>query len=124
MRIFRIAAAIAALVFVVHAAPAQAQTFRGTIRGMVVDTTGAVVPGVTVLIRNSNTGFERTLVTDDDGIYIAPELPIGDYSVTGSLSGVKSQTVEHVTVEVAIAQQIDLRLAVGSLSDLVIVTAS
>ena len=124
MRISPAAAAILALILLVQAAPAQAQTFRGTIRGMVFDTTGGVLPGVSITIKNSRTGLERTSVTDDDGIYIAPELPIGDYSVTASLSGFKSQTVEHVTVEVSIAQQINLELAVGNLSDLVVVTAS
>ena len=98
-----------------HGVPAQAQTFRGAIRGIVSDTTGAVLPGVSITVKNSQTGLERTFVTDEDGVYIAPELPIGDYSVTASLTGFKSQTVEHVTVEVAIAQQIDLQLAVGNL---------
>ena len=124
MRISQVAAAVLALVLLVHAAPAQAQTFRGTIRGMVFDASGGVLPGVSITIKNSRTGLERSAVTDEDGIYIAPELPIGDYSVTGSLTGFKSHTVEHVTVEVAIAQQINLQLAVGNLSDLVTVTAS
>ena len=124
MRISQAAAAILALVVFVHAAPAQAQTFRGAIRGIVFDASGGVLPGVSITIKNSQTGLERTFVTDEDGVYIAPELPIGDYSVTASLTGFKSQTVEHVTVEVAIAQRIDLQLAVGNLSDLVTVTAS
>src|SRR5258707_1819473 len=112
-----------ALVSLVHAVPAHAQTFRGAIRGTVSDGTGAVLPGVSIPVTSSDTGLERTRVTDQGGAYVAPELPIGDYSVTASLSGFKSQTVEHVTVEVAVAQRIDLQLAVGSLSDTVTVTA-
>jgi hypothetical protein len=123
MRISQVAAAILALVFFVHPAPAQAQSFRGAIRGIVSDTTGAVLPGVSITVKNSQTGLERTFITDEDGVYIAPELPIGDYTVTGSLTGFKSQTVEHVTVEVAIAQRIDLQLAVGNFTDIVTVTA-
>jgi hypothetical protein len=123
MRVSQAAAAILALVFFAHAAPAQAQTFRGAIRGIVSDATGAVLPGVSITVKNSQTGLERTFVTDEDGVYIAPELPIGDYAVTASLAGFKSQTVEHVTVEVAIAQRIDLQLAVGNFADIVTVTA-
>jgi Cna protein B-type domain. len=69
------------------------QTFRGTILGLVTDSSGAAVPGATVTIKNVDTGLTRTVTTTDDGSYSAPELPIGNYSVTVEKSGFKAGVV-------------------------------
>ena len=69
------------------------QTFRGTILGVVTDSSGAAVPGATVTIKNVDTGLTRTVTTTDDGSYSAPELPIGNYSVTVEKSGFKAGVV-------------------------------
>jgi Carboxypeptidase regulatory-like domain len=52
----------------------NAQTFRGTILGTVTDSSGAAISGATVTVKNTGTGFVRTVTTDDDGNYSAPEL--------------------------------------------------
>jgi hypothetical protein len=52
----------------------NAQTFRGTILGTVTDSSGAAVSGATVSVKNTGTGLLRTVTTDDDGNYSAPEL--------------------------------------------------
>src|ERR1700730_12871189 len=82
---------------------ASAQTFRGTILGTVTDSSGASVPGANVTIRNIDTGLVRTVVTSDDGSYAAPELPIGNYSVTVEKTGFKSGLVTGLKVEVSSA---------------------
>jgi len=61
-----------------------AQTVTGTLQGTVTDTTGAVVPGVAVMVRNVETGQERTLTTNSEGYYSASFLPLGRYTVTAS----------------------------------------
>ena len=61
-----------------------AQTVTGTMRGTVTDSSGAVVPGADVVIRNLDTGQERNLKTGSDGVFIAPFLPLGRYTVTAA----------------------------------------
>ena len=63
------------------------QTFRGTILGSVTDPSGAFVSGASVKVKNTATGLERTTTTSADGSYSVPELPIGTYSVTVTLTG-------------------------------------
>jgi hypothetical protein len=62
------------LVFLLLAAVSlSAQTFRGTILGTVTDSTGAVVAGAKVTVRNTGTGLERSTETSGDGSYSLPE---------------------------------------------------
>ncbi|MGA3177154.1 MAG: TonB-dependent receptor [Candidatus Acidiferrum sp.] len=105
---------IALLVFV--AGSATAQTFRGIILGTVTDSSGATVPGATVTIKNVDTGLTRTLTTSDDGSYSAPELPIGNYSVTVEKQGFKTGLITGVKVEVSTERRADVTLQTGQLS--------
>ncbi len=89
LAVVRFSAVAVFLVAVVFSAPANAQTFRGTILGTVTDSSGAAVSGATVSVKNTGTGLLRTVNTGDDGSYSAPELPIGTYSVTVEKSGFK-----------------------------------
>src|SRR5438093_13424558 len=59
--------------------PAFAQSFLGTIRGTVVDPQGQVVPGAAVLITDESTGVPRSLETDAQGRYEAPNVRPGTY---------------------------------------------
>ncbi len=56
-------------------APMYAQKTSGTIRGLVSDPSGAVVPNVAVVIRNDGTGSTRTVNTNEDGEYVAAGTP-------------------------------------------------
>lgn len=67
----------------VSAQPAQ----TGTLSGIVKDSTGGVLPGVSVTATSDERGFSRTAVTDANGKYLFPALPAGNYSVTVTLSG-------------------------------------
>jgi carboxypeptidase family protein len=62
-------------------APMSAQTTSGTIRGVVSDPSGAVVPYVAVVIRNDGIGSTRTVNTNQYGEYVAPVLPSGKYTL-------------------------------------------
>ena len=59
------------------AAHAQSQAANGNIEGIVRDTSGAVIPGVTVTVTNVNTGTIRVVVTNESGLYRAVALPLG-----------------------------------------------
>jgi Carboxypeptidase regulatory-like domain len=98
---------------------AFAQTFRGTILGTVSDSSGAAVPGATVTIKNLDTGLSRTVATQEDGSYAAPELPLGSYSVTVEKAGFKSGVVTGVKVEVSKESRVDVTLQPGQLAQTV-----
>lgn len=89
--------ALAACVLCLCAA-AFAQTVTGTLQGTVKDPNGAVVPGANVAIRNVETGQERTLVTNEEGFYVAAYLPVGTYHVTATGPGFGSVRREGVGV--------------------------
>ena len=58
-------------------------------KGTIKDASGGLLPGVTVTVHNTDTGAERVVVTDANGIYRAPLLPLGSYQVTAELAGFK-----------------------------------
>ena len=99
-----------------------AQTFRGTILGTVMDSSGAAIPAATVTIKNLDTGLIRTVITSDDGSYSAPELPIGNYSITVQKEGFKEGIVTGVRVEVSSERRADFTLQPGQVSQQVEVT--
>jgi len=107
----------------VMAAPASAQATSGTLSGTVKDGTGAVLPGVTIVITNTDTQLTRTIVTDPRGHYAAPDLPPGPYSVKGTLQGFNSALRTGITLTVGAEAVLDLELNLGKLSDEVIVVA-
>src|ERR1039457_4783666 len=80
---------------------AHAQTFRGTILGTVIDSTGAAIPGAQVVVKNLGTSQTRTTTSGDAGTYTVPELPVGQYAVTVSKEGFDSMTMGGVDVTVA-----------------------
>src|ERR1700732_2989382 len=86
----------------------NAQTFRGTILGSVSDSSGASVPGASVTIKNLDTGLTRTVTTSDDGSYAAPELPIGNYSVSVEKAGFKLGVVTGIKVDVSTERRADV----------------
>ena len=83
-------------------APALAQTQITTavIEGVVVDASGAVLPGVDVEVRNVDTNFTRSLTSDRDGRFVALQVPPGRYTVTFSLAGFATLVQEDVLVTV------------------------
>ncbi len=95
---------------------AQAQTFRGTILGTVTDASGAAVAGATVTAKNTDTGLTRTMATAQDGSFAAPELPIGNYSLTVEKSGFKTGVVSGIRVEVSSERRADVVLQPGEIA--------
>ncbi|MEA2164965.1 MAG: hypothetical protein QOK37_3092 [Thermoanaerobaculia bacterium] len=79
--------------------PLMAQTVTGTIQGTVTDRSGAAMPGVTITIKNEETGLERIAVTTANGFFNAPFLQIGRYDITAELSGFGVQKHQNVRVD-------------------------
>jgi hypothetical protein len=106
------------------ALPAAAQRTTATIRGTIRDSSQAVVPGATVTAANQDTGLTRTTVTNADGLYSVPDLPVGRYNVTAELTGFKTATRTNVPLRVADDYLIDFLLEAGTLTEVVSVEAS
>ena len=118
---FRFALLLAALV-VLFAAQGFAQ--EATILGTVTDPSGAAVANATITIANTETGVERTLPSNSDGQYVAPDLQIGHYTVRASASGFKAAEQKGITLNVGDRTRIDFKLQVGSAQEQVTVEAS
>lgn len=106
------------------AIPAAGQTFRGGIQGTITDATNLPLPGVTVTVTSTSTKLVRTTVTDKDGGYFVPELPLGDYSLSAELSGFQSKTVTAIKVETGTTRRVDVELSPGGVQEKVEVVAA
>ncbi|HVT91919.1 MAG TPA: carboxypeptidase regulatory-like domain-containing protein [Bryobacteraceae bacterium] len=103
---------------------AFAQSERGSIRGVVEDASGAVLPGAKVTAVNVGTNVETSTLSMEAGNYNLPELPPGRYVVQVELKGFKKLVRENVTVQVSGVTPLDLRMEVGEVSESVTVTAA
>jgi hypothetical protein len=94
------------------AVPALAQSTFATLTGTVVDSSGAVLPGVTITVTNVRTQAARTAVTDDVGNYLLANLDAGEYRVVTALSGFAEQTRQ---IELLARQtvRVDLQLQIA-----------
>src|SRR5262249_2681874 len=100
----------------------SAQVTTGTISGVAQDASGAVIPGVSVTVRNVDTGTARTVITDERGRYIAPDLPLGNYEVEAQLAGFQTEVRKGITLTVGREAVVNLALQVGQISDKVTIT--
>ncbi len=114
----------ALFVLAVCAAGAGAQTYRGSIHGVVKDSAGGVLIGATVTARNVANGESRSTTTADDGGYVIPELAAGEYDVTANAKDLEP-LIERAVVEVGLDTSLDFSLLkVGARSEHVTVTAA
>ena len=100
---------------------AQVQTTTG-ITGSVTDGSGAVLPGVEVVVTDQDTGTVRRAITNDSGLYVIQSLKPGTYSISASLAGFKTAVVKDRQVQVTIPAQVNLVMQVGELSETVTVS--
>jgi carboxypeptidase family protein/TonB-dependent receptor-like protein len=101
-----------------------AQVTTGSIVGTVTDTQGQVVPGATVAIREIGKQTVTTVVSDENGNYVAPFLNPGTYEVSVELSGFKKYIRQGVIVQVNDRARIDASLEVGQLTEVTTVIAA
>src|SRR5580700_10311752 len=94
----------------------------GTITGVLTDQTGAAVPGATVVVRNTDTGIDRSTTTNDSGIYFATFLQPGHYEVSVSKTGFAKLVRKDLTVQVGQTVSIDFALPIQTTQEQVTVT--
>ncbi len=93
-----------------------------TLSGVVVDTSGGVIPGATVVAKNDATGATFETVTTSQGTFSLPALPNGRYTVTVSLAGFKTVVLHDVVIETAVPATVKATLEVGTLEETIVVT--
>jgi len=102
---------------------AFAQVGAGTIYGTVRDATGGVLPGAAVVATDEGTRVPRDTVTDDQGRFEFPLLPVGRYRVTVNLSGFAEAKVAAVPLATQQNRQIDFTLVITGIREQATVTA-
>lgn len=100
-----------------YTSQSMAQVATGTILGTVHDNTGAVVPGAQVTITEINKGTSQNYVTDDTGVYNAPFLTPGTYSVAVEMTGFKKQVRDGVILQIDQKARVDFVLEVGEVTE-------
>jgi hypothetical protein len=108
-------AALAAMAAPTFAQPAQ----TGTLSGGIEDATGAMLPGVTVTITSQERGFSRSTVSDENGRYVFPAVPIGQYTIVATLQGFETIQVTDNVVETDKTTAVTFSMKVGALTDTV-----
>src|SRR5262245_33417789 len=111
------------LVFTFLTVISWAQTPTGTISGVIIDQSGAVISGAVVTIRNPATGFERKLTSAGDGTFSAPSLLAGEYAVSVERSNFRTYQRE-VTVTTGSIIKVEIHLEVGQMSEVMTVEAT
>ena len=91
---------------------AQSQATTGIIRGVVLDPNGAPAVGATVQLRETQTGFQRSLQTNERGVFVAPLLPLGTYDVT--VRGVGFAETRKTGIPLRLGETVDLQLKLGA----------
>jgi hypothetical protein len=103
-------------------APLTAQYTTANLGGTVVDSTGAIVSGAEVTVRNIDTGFTQKTTAGADGAFVFPRLPVGAYELRVAKPGFTTYVQSGITLAVDQAANISVTLQVGQVSNEVTVT--
>src|SRR5215813_8785160 len=99
-----------------------AQTDTGEISGVVRDTQGGVLPGVTIVVEHLDSGTRIERVTDGEGRYFLPSLRTGAYNITADLTGFRRVIRSGLTLRLGQTLSIDFELEPGGVSEDVVVS--
>jgi len=97
----------------------QAQVAGGTITGTVVDSSGRVLPNASVSITNVATGINRSVTTNEDGLYIAPNLLPASYELTFAAPGFKTEVRSGIGLTVGATVALNMTMQVGGSKEIV-----
>ncbi|HMF93533.1 MAG TPA: carboxypeptidase-like regulatory domain-containing protein, partial [Vicinamibacterales bacterium] len=106
----RRAGMLACLMLLAGAGTALAQVSMGEVFGKVTDSTGAILPGVTVTLSGPALIQPQTTVTTESGAYRFPRIPIGTYTVAFELTGFKRNVREGIIIQAGFNAEIDAKL--------------
>src|SRR5439155_2830328 len=99
-----------------------AQTSTATILGTVRDTSGALVPGVSITVKHTESGLTRTVTSSERGAYNVPLLPVGAYEITTTMPGFKQEVRSGINLVVGQEAVVDLTLEVGAAAEQITVS--
>ena len=100
-------------VLLAMATPALAQADRGSIEGLVADQTGAVIPGASVQAVQIQTNATLNFVSNNEGLYTAPNLPMGTYRLVVKKEGFGTLVREPIDVRPNVKVRVDVVLMLG-----------
>jgi hypothetical protein len=103
---------------------AVAQLFPGRITGVVRDAQGAAVAGATVKLSNPATGQDRTIVSDANGEFNFPQLPVGSFRLTVTKDGFRTTIINDIVTALGQVNNVDPVLAIGTVNSQIEVTSS
>ncbi len=118
----RTRSALAALVLTTLAAAAGAQDVRARLQGLVADSGGGVLPGVSVVLTNDGTGVASTRTTNIDGRYLFDFVESGTYTLSADLTGFKTAVQKNIRVQQRGDITVDVKLEIGGIEETVTVT--
>src|SRR5881409_2699927 len=124
LRVFgRFATAIVVLIALGTTCLSFAQTSTAAILGVVKDASGALVPGVSITVKHTESGLTRTAISSERGGYNLPLLPVGAYEITTTMPGFKQAVRSGINLVVGQEAVVDLTLEVGANAEQVTVSA-
>ena len=106
------------------ASVAWAQLSTAQLSGRITDESGATLPGVTVTVTQTDTGLVRSVVTNETGAYVLPNLPTGPYRLEAALQGFRTYAQTGIVLQVAATPTINVVMAIGNLQETVSVEAA
>src|SRR5215469_16124033 len=112
-RIFEWLGVVAGALLIVAGSAANAQSNSGSVTGTVADSTGAVIPGATITIANSVSGYTRTQKSDSAGHFQFVNVPFDPYQLSVTSTGFQSFK-KRVDVSSIVAQSVSVALAIES----------
>ncbi len=101
-----------------------AQSNLATVTGIVTDSTQAVIPGVQIVIRNTDTGVERSVQSNELGYYTITNLPPGPYELRAETAGFRAYRRTDMVLEVNEVLRVDIVMELGQVSESVTVSTT
>ena len=98
-----------------------AQVGTGSISGTVTDSSGAIVAGASISVKNTQTGVVTPVTANQQGRYVAPDLVVGTYDVQAQMKGFQTQVHSGIVLSVGSNSVVDFALRVGQLAETVTV---
>jgi Carboxypeptidase regulatory-like domain len=119
----RLATVVCMLLMISASRNVVAQQITGSIRGTVLDPSGAIVQAARITAKQVETGLTRVVVADHQGDYVVVELPIGHYQLEVQAQGFQTYLQQGISLDVNETATVSVHLKVGSETQQVKVTA-
>ncbi len=101
---------------------AVAQVQNGQFTGVVTDPSGAAIPNAKVTVTNMGTSLSVTTTSNQNGVYVVKELPVGTYKITAEAKGFKTRTDTNLVLNAGTIQRVDFGMQLGQAQEIVEVT--